>query len=110
MALASPHCSLPCGLLHAERGDIAMPNGWVIAHVAWETPPSDRTALEYALDGDVELRELESAIARETEHPNSGCREAWRGAAHLYARMETIGGYAAPARAAELLAGLGFGA
>ena len=30
------------GQLHAERGDIAMPNGWVIAHVAQETPPSAR--------------------------------------------------------------------
>ena len=96
------------GQLHAERGDIAMPNGWVIAHVAQETPPSDRTALEYALDGDVELRELEIAIARETEHPNPDAAKHGEELAHLYARMETIGGYAAPARAAELLAGLGF--
>ncbi len=96
------------GLLHAERGDIAMPNGWVIAHVAQETPPSDKTALEYALDGDVELRDVEAQLAAENEHPNADASKHGEILAHLYSHLETIGGYAAPARAAELLAGLGF--
>jgi ATP-binding cassette subfamily F protein 3 len=96
------------GFLHAEKGDIAMPNGWVIAHVAQETPPSDRTALEYALDGDVELREVEAELAKETEHPDADAAKHGEILAHLYARMEMIGAYAASARAAELLAGLGF--
>ncbi|TAG01647.1 MAG: ATP-binding cassette domain-containing protein [Betaproteobacteria bacterium] len=96
------------GLLTAERGDIAMPNGWVIAHVAQETPASDKTALEYALDGDVELREVEAQLAAENEHPNADASKHGEILAHLYSHLETIGGYAAPARAAELLAGLGF--
>jgi ATP-binding cassette, subfamily F, member 3 len=96
------------GLLHAERGDIAMPNGWVIAHVAQETPPSDKTALEYALDGDVELRDVEAQLAAENEHPNADASKHGEILAHLYSHLDTIGGYAAPARAAELLAGLGF--
>jgi ATP-binding cassette, subfamily F, member 3 len=96
------------GLLHAERGDIAMPNGWVIAHVAQETPPSDKTALEYALDGDVELRTVEAELAAENENPNTDASKHGEILAHLYSHLETIGGYAAPARAAELLAGLGF--
>ena len=96
------------GLLHAERGDIAMPNGWILAHVAQETPPSDRTALEYALDGDVELRETEAALALETDHPNEDVVKHGEILSHHYAHLEHIGGYAASARAAELLAGLGF--
>jgi ATP-binding cassette, subfamily F, member 3 len=96
------------GQLHAEKGDIAMPNGWVIAHVAQETPPSDASALEYALDGDAELREVEAAIAKETAEPNTDAAKHGEILAHLYSHVETIGGYAARARAAELLAGLGF--
>ena len=96
------------GLLTAERGDIAMPNGWVIAHVAQETPPSQMTALEYALDGDVELRNIEVALAAETDAPNADAAKHGEILAHLYEQMEHVGGYAAPSRAAELLAGLGF--
>jgi len=96
------------GLLTAERGDISMPNGWVIAHVAQETPPSDLTALEYALDGDTELRSIEAALAAETGTPNPDPAKHGEILAHLYEQMEHVGGYAASARAAELLAGLGF--
>ena len=96
------------GLLHAEHGDIAMPNGWVMAHVAQETPPSHRTAIEYALDGDIELRDIELALLRETEHPNADAAQHGDILAAHYARLDAIGGYAARARAAEMLAGLGF--
>jgi ATP-binding cassette, subfamily F, member 3 len=96
------------GQLHPEKGDLSMPNGWVMAHVAQETPPSEATALEYALDGDTELRDIETAIAKETDEPNADVEKHGDILAHLYARLETIGGYAARARAAELLAGLGF--
>ncbi len=96
------------GLLTAERGDISMPNGWVIAHVAQETPPSDQTAIDYAMDGDTELRSIEAALAAETDSPNPDPAKHGEILAHLYEQMEHVGGYAAPARAAELLAGLGF--
>ncbi|HPG62873.1 MAG TPA: ATP-binding cassette domain-containing protein [Casimicrobium sp.] len=96
------------GHLQPDRGDISMPNGWVIAHVAQETPPSDLTALEYALDGDVELRQIEAALAAETNYPNEDANRHGEILAHLYADLEHVGGYAASARAAELLAGLGF--
>jgi ATP-binding cassette, subfamily F, member 3 len=63
--------SAPRGLLTAERGDISMPNGWVTAHVAQETPPSALPSLEYPLDGDVELRSIEAALAAATDSPNA---------------------------------------
>jgi len=44
--------ALLLGELHAEAGDLFMPPGWVIAHVAQETPALDQAALEFALDGD----------------------------------------------------------
>src|SRR5881397_3181051 len=51
------------GELHADAGAIDMPPRWVIAHVAQETPAIELPALEFVMDGDGELRELEGEIA-----------------------------------------------
>ena len=93
------------GLLHADQGDAAWPAGWVIAHVAQETPALEQSALDYVLDGDAELRRIETELARlEAAHdPADGARIG-----ELHARLGDIGGYAARARAAALLDGLGF--
>ena len=98
--------SLLRGELHADSGDLELPRSWVIAHVAQETPALARSALEFTLDGDSELREVEQQLATaETSGSDDG---HLIGA--LHARYGEIGGYAAPARAAALLAGLGFDA
>ena len=47
------------GELVADAGEVALPAGWVIAHVAQETPGSSRAAIDYVQDGDVELRVIE---------------------------------------------------
>ncbi len=94
--------SLILGQLHADCGDIFLPKDLVIAHVAQETPALDTTAIEYALDGDVQLRLLEKEI-KQAEENNQG-----EALAHLYAEMEAIDGYSAKSRAATLLNGLGF--
>ncbi|MBI2308385.1 MAG: ATP-binding cassette domain-containing protein [Rhodocyclales bacterium] len=94
--------ALLTGALHAERGDLDLPASWVIAHVAQETPALPDAALEFTLDGDAELRQVERAlVAAEAAHDGEKI-----GA--LHARLAEIGGYAARARAAELLHGLGF--
>ena len=54
--------ALILGHLHADAGDISLPKNLVIAHVAQETPALDSTAIEYALDGDVQLRQIEKKI------------------------------------------------
>jgi len=57
------------GKMHQDAGDIYLPEKWVIAHVAQETPQSHRSALDYAMDGDVELRTVEKQLLdAETNH------------------------------------------
>ena len=89
--------------LHADAGTIDLPPRWVLAHVAQETPALERGALDFVMDGDAELRELEQAIdaAHEAHAPGERIAE-------LHARFEEIGGYRARARAQTLLSGLGF--
>ncbi|MEJ1354489.1 MAG: ATP-binding cassette domain-containing protein [Candidatus Sedimenticola sp. (ex Thyasira tokunagai)] len=88
--------------LHADGGDFYRPRDWVIAHVAQETPSDDRPAIDYVLDGDEELREVEQALV-EAEEGHQGERVA-----ELHGRLENIGGYTARSRAARLIHGLGF--
>jgi len=91
------------GELQAEHGDCDIPATWRIATVAQETPALDTPAIDHVLDGDTELRALERELANaETAH-------AGEKIADLHARLDDIGGYSARARAAALLAGLGFG-
>ncbi len=90
------------GELSADAGDARYPSNWVVAHVAQETPPDPRPAMEYVLDGDEELRAIERGLA-EAEAAGEGTRVA-----ELHGRLDAIGGYDARARAARLLHGLGF--
>jgi ATP-binding cassette, subfamily F, member 3 len=87
-----------------DAGSLALPPSWTIAHVAQETPAVAVPAIEYVLDGDRELREIEAALAA-AEHDHSHDGEAL---ANLHHRFDEIGGYSSRARAATLLAGLGF--
>jgi len=87
-----------------DAGSIALPPSWTIAHVAQETPAVPVPAIDYVLDGDRELREIEDALAAaERDHALDGVALA-----DLHHRFDEIGGYSSRARAATLLAGLGF--
>ncbi|MCB4811877.1 ATP-binding cassette domain-containing protein [Methylovorus menthalis] len=90
------------GELHPESGDLDIPPHWVIAHVAQETPALPDAAIEFVLDGDAELRRLEHEV-KAAEEAQDGVRLG-----ELHARLGEIGAYAARARAAELMDGLGF--
>ena len=90
------------GELTPDTGEFERPAGWVIAHVAQETPAVDAAAIDYVTDGDAELRALQSAL-QEAEARDDGNRLG-----ELHARLEAIGGYGARARAARLMHGLGF--
>lgn len=90
------------GEMHVESGDLEIPATWVIAHVAQETPALAMPAIEFVLDGDAELREVERNLAdAEANHQGELIAE-------LHHRLADIDGYSARARAAELLNGLGF--
>ena len=88
--------------LHAEAGDVELPASWHIARVAQETPALPDSALDFVLDGDVELRRIERELA-EAEARGDG-----EAIGHLHARYADIDGYSAKARVAEVLHGLGF--
>jgi ATP-binding cassette subfamily F protein 3 len=90
------------GELHPETGDCLVPRDWRIAAVSQETPPLPQPAIEFVLDGDLELRRIEAAIqAAGDAHDGHRLAEA-------HARLDAIDGYAARSRAATLLDGLGF--
>jgi len=91
------------GELHADAGEVSTPPRWILSHVAQETPTVDLAALEFVLDGDVELRALERRIASAGQR-HAGGEEL----AHLHAELEEMGGYLARPRAQAMLAGLGF--
>ena len=86
-----------------DAGSIALPPAWTIAHVAQETLAAAAPAIEFVLDGDRELREIESALAAAERDPAHGGEAL----ADLHHRFDDIGGYSSRARAARLLAGLG---
>ncbi|MBZ0096713.1 MAG: ATP-binding cassette domain-containing protein [Sulfuricella sp.] len=87
------------GELKPDSGEISLQAGKTLAYVEQEIANSTQSALEFVLDGDVHLRQLEKTLAREQHDA------AWFDAQH---RFEAIDGYAAKARAAQLLNGLGF--
>ncbi len=88
--------------LHMDSGELYYPSDWVVAHVAQQTPSDSRAAIEYVLDGDAQLREIEGEIAI-ADAEGDGSRLA-----HLHAQLDSIDGYAAPSRAGRLMSGLGF--
>ena len=88
--------------LHADEGDFSMPPNLAVAHVAQEMPAVEFSALDYVMDGDVELRQLEAQL-KIAELAHDGIKQA-----ELHAALDVIGGYSAASRAARLLDGLGF--
>jgi ATP-binding cassette subfamily F protein 3 len=91
------------GDLTPDAGHFEMPSGLAVAHVAQELDASDAHAIDFVLDGDTELRQLEARIATAESTDHDGAKLA-----NLYTQYATIGGYDARARAAQLMHGLGF--
>jgi ATP-binding cassette subfamily F protein 3 len=92
------------GELEPDDGELALDPKNVIAHVAQESPHGSGSAVDYVMDGDRELREVQAAIAAGEADENQPDLHI------LYERMETIDGFTADSRASRLLHGLGFSA
>lgn len=90
------------GELQPDSGDCSLPVSWVIAHVAQETPALEKTALDYVIDGDEELRRIEARIEL------AQAKDQGEMVAKHYADLDAIDGYGATTRAMKLLHGLGF--
>ena len=92
------------GELEPDDGELKLDPRDQIAHVAQESPHSSGSAVDYVMDGDAELREVQAAIATgeaSDENPDLHL---------LYERMEVMDGFTAEPRASRLLHGLGFAA
>ncbi len=94
------------GELHADQGEIDFPSKWRMAYVAQETPPLDRAALDYAIDGDVTLRRLEDELAFLESEPESAANGTLIG--ELYSALADADAYTVRSRGEQLLTGLGF--
>jgi ATP-binding cassette subfamily F protein 3 len=90
--------------LQSDTGSLDIPKQWRVAHMAQEVGHTNRSALDYVLDGDSELRRLEKEIAAALQDPEHNGEKL----AHLYSDMENLHAYTAPSRAQQLLNGLGF--
>jgi ATP-binding cassette subfamily F protein 3 len=90
------------GTLEADEGTLDMNASDRISQVAQESPSGPRSALDFVIDGDHELRQVQAAI-------DEGERDGHDKELHsLYERLEELDGFTAEARAGRLLHGLGF--
>ncbi len=89
------------GELHLDGGDINKPANARIGTVAQEAPGGTQSLLETVLEAEPERIGLLAASETETDPHKLG---------DIHARLEAIDAYSAPARAASILAGLGFSA
>ena len=89
------------GTLEPDTGSISLQQHVGITHVAQETASSDRSALDFVVDGDQKLRRLQSAIEQCSDQDGERL-------ASLLSDLEQAGGYTVQSRAGALLNGLGF--
>ncbi|WP_407317013.1 ribosomal protection-like ABC-F family protein [Pseudomonas sp. nanlin1] len=90
------------GELSPDSGDCQLPADWRIAHMRQEVDTLERIAVDYVLDGDERLREVQRELAA-AEATQDGSALA-----RAHAELDSADGYTADARARKLLAGLGF--
>ncbi|MCW8854130.1 MAG: ATP-binding cassette domain-containing protein [Gammaproteobacteria bacterium] len=88
--------------LQTDEGEVSLPPDITIAHVAQEMPAVDRSAIEYVIDGDAELRSIQNQL-QQAEAENNGSLQA-----DLHHRLDHIDAYTVKARAGKLMQGLGF--
>ena len=86
------------GELGPDSGEVAIPRGAKVATVAQEHPATPVTLLDTILEADEQRNALYAEL--DTAAPER--------IADIYSRLEEIGADRAPARAGEILSGLGF--
>jgi len=84
---------------HAEQGHVEIPSRWRVGRLAQEAPSGNESLIEIVLRADSERTRL-LAAAETARDPHE--------IAEIQTRLSDIGAHAAPARAAAILAGLGF--
>ena len=94
--------SLIKGEMQADAGTLSIPSQWQLAWVNQETPALDTPAIEYAIDGDREYRQLEQQLDIANQQNNG------QQIALVHEKLDTIDAWTIRSRAATLLHGLGF--
>lgn len=89
------------GSLTPDEGTLSRPQGWTVAHMAQEVKALDLPAIDFVLSGDEEYWNIQQQLEQPEQMDNDRL-------AHLHGRFDEIHGYTAPAKAAQLMAGLGF--
>ena len=89
------------GQLAPDSGEISTPKSWRIGALAQEAPSGAASLIDTVLAADTERTSLLVRAEHESDPHHI---------ADIHARLHTIDSYSAPARAAEILAGLGFSA
>lgn len=87
------------GQLEPDGGSIDMPRGARIGYIAQEAPAGDATPFETVLAADLERARLMEQSETEADPEKLG---------DIYERLIAIDAYTAPARASQILLGLGF--
>ena len=87
------------GLYEVDAGTIEMPRGTRVGYIAQEAPAGSLSPIETVLASDAERARL----LEEMEQTHDAHRIA-----EIHERLDAIDAYTAPARAARILAGLGF--
>jgi ATP-binding cassette subfamily F protein 3 len=94
--------SLLLGGLLPDSGEAMIAKDWRVAHMAQEVEALAQSAIDYVLDGDVALRDIERNLAAADDHTDP------MQLAHWHEAFDSMHGYSAKPRAQALLAGLGF--
>ena len=81
------------GQVAPDAGNLFIPRDWRIAHMAQELATSENSAVDFVLDGDVELRRAEAAIEKALLDEDNNRL------ANEYEKMDTMGGFDAHYRA-----------
>ncbi len=91
---------LVLGERECETGHVEYSKSWRVGAVAQEAPGGPLSLIDTVLAADKERARLIAAAEHEPDPLKLG---------DIHARLDEIGAYAGPARAARILAGLGFG-
>ena len=89
------------GDMSVDAGSVSLPSGWQIAHMAQEVAGSEQSAIDYVLSGDKEWFEINAQLEQSDTLSMEKITE-------LHQRFDDIDGYRTPARAAQVMSGLGF--
>lgn len=94
--------SLLLNQISADAGKCTVSKHWKIVSIAQYIDDTSRTTLDYVIDGDAHLRSVQAQLVQAEIDDNGSL------IASLHEQLEHAGAYNVEARAATILAGLGF--